>query len=66
MFASAGRSWNADTRAARYVGLLAYFAMNISGAYHVNPRFLLEVLLEMKAVGICGSDVHYWQHGVLN
>ncbi|KAJ8247814.1 hypothetical protein GJAV_G00250820, partial [Gymnothorax javanicus] len=22
-----------------------------------------EVLLEMHSVGICGSDVHYWQHG---
>ncbi|CAL1539660.1 unnamed protein product [Lymnaea stagnalis] len=22
-----------------------------------------EVLLEMKEVGICGSDVHYWTHG---
>lgn len=26
--------------------------------------FLLsEVLLKMHSVGICGSDVHYWQHG---
>ncbi|XP_067871578.1 sorbitol dehydrogenase-like isoform X2 [Heterodontus francisci] len=24
-----------------------------------------EVLLQMNAVGICGSDVHYWQHGKL-
>lgn len=23
----------------------------------------LEVQLRMKAVGICGSDVHYWEHG---
>ena len=22
-----------------------------------------EVLLDMKNVGICGSDVHYWTHG---
>lgn len=22
-----------------------------------------EVLLQMHSVGICGSDVHYWQHG---
>lgn len=22
-----------------------------------------EVLLKMHSVGICGSDVHYWQHG---
>ena len=22
-----------------------------------------EVLIEMKNVGICGSDVHYWTHG---
>ncbi|XP_057661304.1 sorbitol dehydrogenase-like [Diorhabda carinulata] len=22
-----------------------------------------EVLLQMEVVGICGSDVHYWQHG---
>jgi L-iditol 2-dehydrogenase len=22
-----------------------------------------EVLIELKVVGICGSDVHYWQHG---
>lgn len=22
-----------------------------------------DVLVEMKRVGICGSDVHYWQHG---
>lgn len=25
--------------------------------------FLSEVLLKMHSVGICGSDVHYWQHG---
>lgn len=25
--------------------------------------FLAEVLLQMHSVGICGSDVHYWQHG---
>lgn len=24
---------------------------------------LLEVLLQMHSVGICGSDVHYWQNG---
>lgn len=24
---------------------------------------LTEVLLKMHSVGICGSDVHYWQHG---
>ena len=24
---------------------------------------LLEVLLRMKSVGICGSDVHYWVEG---
>lgn len=23
----------------------------------------IEVLLRMHSVGICGSDVHYWQHG---
>eukprot|EP00759_Apiculatamorpha_spiralis_P048159 PhF_6_TR43506/c0_g1_i1/m.66785/K00008/SORD, gutB; L-iditol 2-dehydrogenase len=22
-----------------------------------------EVLIDMRSVGICGSDVHYWQHG---
>ena len=22
-----------------------------------------QVVIEMKSVGICGSDVHYWQHG---
>merc|ERR1719379_567539 len=22
-----------------------------------------DCIIEMKAVGICGSDVHYWQHG---
>lgn len=22
-----------------------------------------DVLLQMHSVGICGSDVHYWQHG---
>ena len=22
-----------------------------------------EVMLQVKSVGICGSDVHYWQHG---
>lgn len=21
------------------------------------------VMVRMKALGICGSDVHYWQHG---
>ena len=27
---------------------------------HIPPHF---VLLAIKALGICGSDVHYWQHG---
>lgn len=22
-----------------------------------------DVLIQMHSVGICGSDVHYWQHG---
>merc|ERR1719316_288812 len=22
-----------------------------------------DCIIEMKSVGICGSDVHYWQHG---
>lgn len=25
--------------------------------------FMTEVQLCMQKVGICGSDVHYWQHG---
>ncbi|HHV45921.1 MAG TPA: alcohol dehydrogenase catalytic domain-containing protein [Tissierellia bacterium] len=25
-----------------------------------------EVLVKIEAVGICGSDVHYYQHGKLN
>merc|ERR1719210_1769427 len=24
-----------------------------------------EVIIKMKAVGICGSDVHYWTHGAI-
>ena len=27
--------------------------------------FLLEVQLHMQAVGICGSDVHYWIDGCI-
>lgn len=27
---------------------------------HMGPR---EVLIEVKAVGVCGSDVHYYEHG---
>jgi len=30
--------------------------------FHVRLRFL-EVLLRTLTVGICGSDVHYWQSG---
>lgn len=31
---------------------------------HYFSRFLIaEVLLQMHSVGICGSDVHYWQNG---
>lgn len=28
-----------------------------------RPSFVIDVLLRMHSVGICGSDVHYWQHG---
>ena len=27
---------------------------------HVGPR---DVMIEVKAVGVCGSDVHYYEHG---
>ena len=27
-----------------------------------TPR-MREVLIEIKAVGVCGSDVHYYEHG---
>jgi threonine dehydrogenase-like Zn-dependent dehydrogenase len=27
---------------------------------HVGPR---EMLVALKAVGVCGSDVHYYEHG---
>ena len=26
---------------------------------------LIQVLLRMDSVGICGSDVHYWTHGAI-
>lgn len=26
-------------------------------------HFSTDVLLQMHSVGICGSDVHYWQNG---
>ena len=26
---------------------------------------ILQVLLKMDSVGICGSDVHYWTHGAI-
>nr|XP_032640405.1 sorbitol dehydrogenase isoform X2 [Chelonoidis abingdonii] len=29
----------------------------------IAPGTCAEVLLRMHSVGICGSDVHYWQHG---
>lgn len=25
--------------------------------------FVIEVLIQMDSVGICGSDVHYWTNG---
>lgn len=28
-----------------------------------SPPIAADVLLQMHSVGICGSDVHYWQHG---
>ncbi|TKS70214.1 Sorbitol dehydrogenase [Collichthys lucidus] len=34
------------------------------GHYVLPPASVQdEVLLQMHSVGICGSDVHYWQHG---
>lgn len=29
----------------------------------IHVLFAVEVLLQMHSVGICGSDVHYWQNG---
>lgn len=29
------------------------------GCHFLHP----DVLIRMHSVGICGSDVHYWQHG---
>lgn len=30
-----------------------------------SPPGKNEVIIKMKAVGICGSDVHYWTHGAI-
>uniref|UniRef100_A0A4W4GLA3 Sorbitol dehydrogenase n=1 Tax=Electrophorus electricus TaxID=8005 RepID=A0A4W4GLA3_ELEEL len=35
---------------------------NLSAVLHAKGDLRL-VLLKMHSVGICGSDVHYWQHG---
>uniref|UniRef100_A0A3Q3XAS7 Sorbitol dehydrogenase n=1 Tax=Mola mola TaxID=94237 RepID=A0A3Q3XAS7_MOLML len=34
---------------------------NLSAVLHARGD--LHVLIQMHSVGICGSDVHYWQHG---
>lgn len=31
--------------------------------HYFSGFFIEEVLLQMHSVGICGSDVHYWQNG---
>jgi len=39
---------------------LSLHVQSLNPPTHIPPHF---VLLAIKAVGICGSDVHYWQHG---
>ncbi|KAF8347887.1 chaperonin 10-like protein [Amanita rubescens] len=39
---------------------------NIAAFYNPNPRNTPcpgQVLVHVRATGICGSDVHFWQHG---
>lgn len=31
--------------------------------YNIYLQCIVEVLLQMHSVGICGSDVHYWVNG---
>ena len=39
---------------------LQLHVQSIKPPTHIPPHF---ALLAIKALGICGSDVHYWQHG---
>ena len=55
---------------------MQFFYVNVHIANNISVLFVsfcvivthamlcfLDVLLRMHSVGICGSDVHYWQHG---
>ena len=37
----------------------------MKGPHCASFSVLLQVLLKMDSVGICGSDVHYWTHGAI-
>ncbi|KAK6350290.1 L-arabinitol 4-dehydrogenase [Orbilia brochopaga] len=43
-----------------YVGETTPSAEDIQSEGLLQPG---EVVIEMKATGICGSDIHFWQHG---
>lgn len=38
-----------------------FFYLNVIS--HLNPSIIIDALIQTLAVGICGSDVHYWLHG---
>ena len=43
-----------------------FFTFRIEGSSLCNFfSAILQVLLKMDSVGICGSDVHYWTHGAI-
>ncbi|EWC48663.1 hypothetical protein DRE_01885 [Drechslerella stenobrocha 248] len=43
-----------------YVGDTSPSAQEVGSEHLLQPG---EVVVEMKATGICGSDIHFWQHG---
>ena len=42
-----------------------FLTFKVEGSSFWNFFVILQVLLKMDSVGICGSDVHYWTHGAI-
>src|SRR5438128_12022460 len=64
MKASSAGTWNKEDEKMKNQAAVLYAPHDIRIEERPVPRpGPGEVLIEIKAVGVCGSDVHYYEHG---
>ena len=44
---------------------ILFLHLELKGLHCASFSVIIQVLLKMDSVGICGSDVHYWTHGAI-